>query len=259
MGELLFIGMGLHGPGDISVAGLEAARGCDVLFAEEYTSRMAQGTLEALAEAVGKPITRLTRAEVEDGSRILEAAASGRAGFLVPGDPMTATTHVELRLQAHARGLTARLIHGPSILTAAAGQAGLQAYKFGRTASLPTPTESYRPTSPLDVIESNLARGLHTLVLLDIAEDGTPLRARDALLYLLSLKREGGAFGDDTLVVSLSRIGAPDAWVIADPAAELVSDELGEPPHCLIVPGELHFKEREALEAFARLLPELKR
>jgi diphthine synthase len=255
VGELILIGLGLHGPRDITIAGLEAARECDVLFSERYTSRMKEGALEELSQAVGKPITILGREEVEDGAAILEAASGARVGFLVPGDPMTATTHVELRLQAEKRGIAARIIHGQSILTAAAGQAGLQAYKFGRTVSLPFPEGDYRPGSPLELIEGNLERGLHTLVLLDIKEDGTAMTANEAIDYLLSIREAGGAFGPETDVVALSRVGSPDPKLLAGPAARLVEEDLGPPLHCLIVPGELHFKEREALEAFAGLSP----
>src|SRR5206468_2271352 len=105
------------------------------------------------------------------------ASAGQRVAFLVGGDPMAATTHVDLRLRAASAGIPTRIVHGASILTAAAGVLGLQIYKFGRTTTIPFPSEGFGPTSPLEVILQNRSAGLHSLVLLDLREDGTFLLA----------------------------------------------------------------------------------
>jgi diphthine synthase len=253
MGELAFVGLGLFDEKDITLKGLEAARAADVVFVEFYTSALRGTTREALEHLIGKPITVLSRQDLEQGSQVIEAARHEAVALLVPGDPMTATTHVELRLRARQAGIPTRIVHGPSIVTAAAGLLGLQSYKFGRATTVPFAAAGFRPASPLDVISENRKRGLHTLVLLDLKEGGDFLTAQEALRYLLELSRERGtdALTEDTLACVLSQVGSDRPTVTAGRVRDLLSRDLGPPLHCIVVPGELHFMEREALIALA--------
>ncbi len=249
MGELVFIGLGLYDERDLSLRALDEARACDVLFAEFYTSSLRGTTAERLAAAIGKSVTILHREDVESGVVLLREAATKRVGFLVPGDPMMATTHAALRLRATEAGIPTRIVHGSSIFTAAIGLLGLQAYKFGRTTTIPIPEVGFRPTSPLDVITANRAAGLHTLVLLDLKEDGRFLTANEALRYLIEI---GGAkFPASTLVCVVGGAGSPHPVTRAGRADRLAAEDVGPPLHCLVVPGALHSVEREALRRFA--------
>jgi len=253
MGELVFIGLGLDDEKGITLRGLDEARSADLVFAELYTSALPGASLEAVEKLIGRKIRRLTRHEVEDGQELLAAAAKRSVAFLVPGDPTTATTHVDLRLRAAAARIRTRIVHGVSILTSAAGALGLQGYKFGRTTTVPFPAAGFAPTSPLEAILANRTAGLHTLVLLDLREDGTFLAPRDALASLLQMGSSIGTteFGPHTLACVLSRVGSPEVLAFAGPIAELADRGLGPPPHCLVIPGTLHFLEKEALVAFA--------
>src|SRR2546427_9911813 len=100
---------------------------------------------------------------------------------------MAATTHVDLRLRAAAAKVPSRIVHGVSILTAAAGALGLQAYKFGRTTTIPFPAIGFGPTSPLEAILENRRAGLHSLGLLDVREGGPPLTPKAALAVPLGI------------------------------------------------------------------------
>jgi diphthine synthase len=253
MGELVFIGLGLFDEKDITVKGLEAARAADAVFAEFYTSSLRGTTVETLRLMVGKPIHVLDRNDLEQGSEVLEAARHGSVALLVPGDPMAATTHVDLRMRAHAAGIPTRIVHGPSIVSAAAGLLGLQSYKFGRATTVPFTDEKFRPASPLEVIAENRARGLHTLVLLDLKEGGGFLTAPEAIRYLLDVAKEKGsqAFTEDTLVCVLGQTGSDSPRIVAGRAGDLQKRDVGPPLHAIVIPGELHFMEKEALIAFA--------
>src|SRR6059036_3120663 len=187
MGELVFIGLGLDDERGITLRGLDEARAADMVFAEFYTSALQGASIEAVGKLIDRQIRRLSRKEVEDGQVLLAAAASQTVAFLVPGDPMSATTHVDLRLRAAASNIRTRIVHGVSILTSAAGALGLQAYKFGRATTIPFPAPGFAPTSPLEAILANRAAALHTLVLLDLREDGTFLPPRDAIASLLQM------------------------------------------------------------------------
>src|SRR5207248_2072844 len=121
---------------------------------------------------VGRKITVLTRTQLEDenAEEILRSAENGRVALLVPGDPMIATTHVSLRLALAKRNIPSRIVHGTSVVSAICGATGLQSFKFGKSVTLPGAGETV-PTSVLETLRENLARRLHTLLLLDIAPD----------------------------------------------------------------------------------------
>src|SRR2546427_11015110 len=192
MGELVFIGLGLDDERGITLRGLDEARAADLVFAEFYTSTLPGASIEAVEKLIDRQIRRLSRKEVEDGQILLAAAATHTVAFLVPGDPMTATTHVDLRLRAEASKIRTQIVHGVSILTSAAGALGLQAYKLGRTTTVPFPSAGFAPTIPLEAILENRRAGLHTLVLLDLREDGSSLAPRDAIASLRSEERRVG-------------------------------------------------------------------
>lgn len=249
---LVFIGLGLHGEG-ISLQGLREAKQADVVYAELYTSLVPQLDLRQLEQTIGKPIRVIGREVVEENPlEILEAAKEGKVAFLVPGDPMVATTHVDLRLRAARAGVETKVVHAASIHSAAPGMAGLQSYKFGRSATVPFPEQ--RSSTPYEVLAENLERGLHTLLLLDVkGEGGRAMSANEAIEVMLGLESElrRGAFTPETLVVVVARAGSDNALVRADRARRLLELDFGPPPHVLIVPGRLHFLEAEALRVFA--------
>ena len=249
---LVFIGLGLHGEG-ISLRGLHEARKADALYAELYTSLVPELSLKRLEWEVGKSIRVVSREVVEGHpDEILEAAKRGKVIFLVPGDPMMATTHIDLRLRAARAGIETRVIHAASISSAAPGLAGLQSYKFGPSATAPFPDNL--STRPYEVLAENRERGLHTLLLLDLrAEEGRAMTANEAIDIMLELEGriKKRAFTPETLAVVVARAGSDDAVVRADRAGKLRELDFGPPPHVLIVPGNLHFVEVEALRVFA--------
>jgi len=262
VGELIFIGLGLHDEYGLSLRGQREARFCDVLFAEFYTSRMSGLDLANLQTLVGKKIHVLSRQEVEEGAEetILSEAKIGRVGFLVPGDPLVATTHVDLRLRAIKSGINSRIIHAASVVSASAGATGLQSYKFGRTTTIPVSYEGKFPMSVIQSIASNLSLGLHSLVLLEIDVEHNQLVSISSALQLLWANSEnipGAPITDSTLVVGLARLEAPDMQVIAGRLVDVMRTEFGEPPYLLIFPGKLHFVEAEALQLICHAPKEL--
>ncbi len=246
MGELLFIGLGLWDEDDITVKGLKEARKCDCIFAEFYTSIIGVPK-KRLEKAIGKKIKVLGREEVESGEVILDEARKNKVCLLTGGDPMTATTHIDLRLRAMEEGIKTRIIHGISILSAAAGLLGLQTYKFGRTTTLVAPKKNFFPHSPYDVIRENRERGLHTLVLLDI-EDGKCMLADEGIEILLEIEKERNEdFLRRSIIAVVARASSSSPCVKAHYPHILLKKKIGVPPHCIVVPGQLHFMEKKAL------------
>jgi len=249
---LVFIGLGLHGEG-ISSKGLQLAKEADTIYIELYTSLVPEFNLKELERKIGKSIHIVNRKTIEEQpDEILNVAKTQKVAFLVPGDPMVATTHIDLRLRAAKAGVETKVIHAASIASAAPGLAGLQSYKFGPSATVPFPDNL--STRPYEILSENRDRGLHTLLLLDIrAEEGRAMTAGEAIRIMLELEKKlkKNAFTKNTLAVVVARAGSDDAMVKADKIEKLQAINFGPPPHVLIVPGKLHFVEAEALKVFA--------
>lgn len=260
MEGLIFIGLGLGDERDITLRGLRAVQNADEVFAEFYTSVLSNANIEKLKHHFGKDITVLDRPQVEDGNIILEAAHKKNVAFLTAGDSMMATTHIALRLKAIDLGIKTEIIHNASIITAASGLLGLQNYKFGRTTTIPYPQEKYFPESPYEVIKENLKNGMHTLVLLDIdLERNKYMTANEGIKTLLQIekKRRERIITDDALVCVVARAGAKDSVLCADVAKKLLEKNFGDCPHCLVIPGKLHYMEIEALIKIAGMPEEI--
>lgn len=251
-GELMFIGVGLS-KHDISLRAISALKDCDIIFMELYTSVLSDDDIRDIEKMANKRIILLSRKEVEEKDILLREASDKRVAFLVVGDPMFATTHVSLRMEAEKKGIKTKLIPGISVYTVVPGLLGLQHYKFGRTTSLTFPQDNYFPLSPYYVIEENLERGLHTLILLDIdAENGRFMTINEGIDILLEMEERAGdgILNENTLMCGVARAGAEDFKIKAAPAKYLKTYDFGKPPHTLVIPGDLHFIEREALEIF---------
>jgi diphthine synthase len=254
MSRLSLVGLGISDEGGISLQGMERIKAADKVFAELFTSILAQGTVAEIGKKARKRINILGRKEVEDQDLVIKALSSHKVVVLLTaGDPLTATTHQELRLRAMKLGHEVDIIHSSSIMTAAPGAAGLQHYKFGRTTTIPFPEGDYLPTSPLEIIVENMQRGLHTLVLLDIQADrGRYMTCTEACGTILEMtkKLDNECVDETTMVVGIARAGRGDVKVAYGTMEELIGEDMGDPPHCLIVPGKLHFMEEEILDLF---------
>jgi diphthine synthase len=261
LNELIFVGLGLNDEAGISLRGLEATRNTDTVFMELYTNLMPDFSIKKFEELTGREIILLSRRDLEEenGKIVLDAAEKGNAVLLVPGDPFVATTHISLRFAAEKRGIKTRIIHGASAISAVVGACGLHNYKFGKTVTVPFP-ENVSET-PYNVIAQNKGLGLHTLCLLDIKTDEQRfLSANDAVKTLLAIeeKRRKSVVTTETIMIGAARVGSPSPVLKADTAKELLTFSFGGPPHSLIVPGELHFMEVEALIRFAKAPEELR-
>ncbi|MEK6867291.1 MAG: diphthine synthase [Nanoarchaeota archaeon] len=247
---LHIIGIGLDSEKDITVKGLELVQKADIVYLECYTSRL-NCSFQDLAKFYNKQIHLAHRELVEgDENEILQNARIGDVAFLVVGDPFSATTHLDLMMRAKQEGIKVTITNNASILTAV-GIIGLQLYKFGKTTSIPYPEENFQPETAYDVIKQNKAMGLHTLVLLDIKWDQQRFMAiNEALQIMLDIeeKRKENIFTKETLCVGVARAGSETAIVKAGTCQELLSVDFGSQMHCLIVPGNLHFMEEDALK-----------
>jgi len=252
---LTFVGLGLYDERSVTVEGRNAIAAADRAFAEFYTSRLVGAGVDDLEDYHDTAIEVRDRAGVEqDPEPILDAAEDDDAVFLTAGDTMISTTHVDLRLRAADRGIETRVVHAPTAESAASSLTGLQNYRFGKATTLPFEWAHGAdgvPDSVVETVEANRERGLHTLVYLDIKVDHPSV---DGDAYMTASEAAGvlaDHWDPDALGVVVARAGAPDATVRADRLGALADADFGDPLHLLVVPGDLHHVEEDALVGLA--------
>lgn len=245
---LNLIGIGLNDEKDITFRGFELVQKSDYIYLENYTSLL-NASIQKLEEFYKKRIILADRDLIENRAEetILKYSKESVVSLLVVGDPMSATTHVDIMMRAKALKIPVNIVNNASIMTAI-GITGLQLYKFGKTTSIPFSSSLIE--TPYDVIKQNKSNGLHTLVLLDIKVDENKfMTINEALKILQNIENKRGEkiILPDTKVIACARLGAPDYLVRYGQVKDLVKQNFGQPLHSLIVPGELHFMEEEAL------------
>jgi len=249
VGMLSFIGLGLHDERSLTLQGRDALADADEVFAEFYTSYLAGATVEELEATHDVDIEVRDRAGVERHPEpILDAATDGHAAFLTGGDPMISTTHVDLRLRAIDRDIDTRVVHGTTVQTAASSLTGLQNYRFGKATTLPFERSHGGdgvPASVLETIEANTDRGLHTVVYLDIDREGDDYMTGDQATALLD------DAGLQRVAVVVGQAGSDDPTVAGERLSALRDMSFGNPLHLLVVPGDVHPMERDALTTLA--------
>lgn len=247
---LYLIGIGLSDQKDISLKGLEIIKKCHKIYLENYTSLL-QCPISNLEKLYGKKIILADRQMTEQGEeKIVSESRTKNIAFLVIGDPFSATTHAELFKLAKEKKVPVKVINNASVLTAI-GITGLQLYKFGKTTSIPFIEEQPNLETPYLVLKENLKSGLHTLFLLDLRpEEKRFMTVNQAIDILEKIENRKGMhlLNQNTLMIGCARLGSDNFIVKAGKISELKKFDFGKPPHCLIIPGKMHFMEEEMLE-----------
>ena len=251
---LTFIGLGLYDERSITVEGRAALRSADRAYAEFYTSELIGASVDDLESAHNVEIEVRDRAGVEQHPEdILAAAESEDVAFLTAGDTMISTTHVDLRLRAHDRDIETRVIHGITAQTAASSLTGLQNYRFGKATTLPFPYAHGAdglPASVTETIDANREDGLHTVVYLDIKVGHERTEEDEYMTANVGAQLLAEDYPDLVGVV-VARAGSPDPVLEAGTMTELADRDFGDPLHLLVVPGECHPLEADALVELA--------
>lgn len=248
------IGIGLN-PKQITLEAKQAIGACSKVFFERYTSCYSEGGIEELEGLCGKKFVELKREGVEQGfGLILKEAGQEDIALLVFGNPLNATTHVQLLLDAKKIGVKSKVLVGVSVFDLL-GKSGLDVYKFGRVCTIVAPKENFAPESFFEVIEGNSRAGLHSLCLLDIdAEAGAMMSVSEALVLLEKIaKKRKSKILEDAVLVGLYGLGSAKEMVKAGKLQELKRSSYGAFPQSLVIAGKLNEKELEALRELAGL------
>jgi len=235
---LYLIGLGLNDEKDLTLKSLEIAKKCEC-FCELYTSGW-KGSIKNLEELIEKKIKILKRKDLEENLEIiLEKARKSDIAIFVPGDPLVATTHIDIVLEAKKKKIKTEIIHNASIYSAI-GETGLQIYKFGKTATIPL---SGKMANVKKTVKTNKKHGFHTLLLLDLDKEvNIFLHVNDALKLLLKNK----IVSETDMLLVFSNAGR-DSKLYYDTVKSLIWKNI-ETPAVIIIPGRLHFREKEFLD-----------
>jgi diphthine synthase len=277
---LILIGMGPGGIGGMTHDAIIAAKNADFRRYEAYTALWSPEDLGLLESEIGK-IQRVMRPEVEDPVELLNLAKTHSVALLVVGDPLQATTHVDLQLQATEAGVACTVVHGVSITGLVTGAIGLSNYRFGRQTTLTYPYGGWIATSPLEVIAMNKLQRLHTLVLLDLDPTGEgvggqrpmqPADAADSMIRMTEKLSKGLKEMDKNstigllkyeacvkicenissmMVVLCSDMGTSDQSISYLSIQELESGSIGR-LHCLVIPADPSDVESSALMRWSK-------
>ena len=116
---LVMAGLGLYDERDVTLKTLDFAKKVDKIYAEFYTAILTGTTMEKIEETLQKPITVLDREKVEyETNKLIDEAKDNDIMFLTAGDPMVATTHVDIAVEARKKGIEVVIINAPSIYSA---------------------------------------------------------------------------------------------------------------------------------------------
>lgn len=228
---LYIIGLGLNENG-ISKEGLLALEKCKKVYLEGYTIDFPYKITDLNLGKRKKKIVKLGRNEVES-DKLIREAKSTRIALLVYGSPLFATTHMSLVLDAEKTGVRVKVIYSASVLDAVA-ETGLQIYKFGKTASMPKQEADF-----MQYVKENQSIGAHSLILADIG-----LNYQEALGRLEKEKIK-------EKIIVCSCLGTEESKILYKKINELKGEKI-KAPFCFIIPGKLHFMEKEALKRFEK-------
>lgn len=233
---IYFIGLGLGNESSITLKGIEAIKSSDLVYLENYTSKL-QCSAKDLEKSYNKKIIIASRDLIENSDEILNNARTKTVSLLIIGDVFTATTHFELIKECKKLKIPFKIINNASIFTAI-GITGLSLYNFGKPTSIPFENKNIK--TPIEVINQNLKNNLHTLILLDLDPINNKFMTVDqAILYLknkikINLIIGCAALGSDKQEIKIGNLST--------------KFNFKNYPQCLIIPSKLNFKEKEFLE-----------
>lgn len=249
---LYLVGSGLSYE-ELPFGAIEICKKCDEVLIESYTSIIDSRTINALKSHISQEkIANINRSGMEEQSKeLINRAKSHDIAVLIGGDPLIATTHKILFIEACKQKVKIKILHASSIIPSIIGECGLDFYRFGQCCTIPRWSEHYKPTSFYETILANVQRNLHTILLLDIdpmtMDSMSPSQAAK-ILKEAELAHKKNIILDSTMLMLFHNMGREGAFKKFTKLSDLnLIFDLGS--NILILPSKLTDIEREAMES----------
>ncbi|MDD4251139.1 MAG: diphthine synthase [Candidatus ainarchaeum sp.] len=244
------IGIGLK-PKQLTIEALEIIKNSDQVFLENYTSEYSQGLLQEFESLIERKIKVLGREEIETGfESALLSAKKNNICLLIFGNALTATTHVQLLLDAKEKNIKYKIIPGISITNTIA-ESGLDEYKFGRTITICYHEKDFEPETFYDQLKQNQKIGLHTLCLLDIKKDEKPKRlmnCKEGIEILEKIMNKRKEKQDLEYIALIGMSGDKQKIIFGKEKIFQSEDIKNIFPQTIIIPGKINEKENETIK-----------
>ncbi|MDE1857088.1 MAG: diphthine synthase [Candidatus Micrarchaeota archaeon] len=248
---LYLVGVGLSYK-DVSPRAMDALLLCDGIHIDYHTSVVDGKTLELVESETGIKPTALERRQFEDdAAKLVRQASASNVAVLFGGDPLVATTHKILFIEAKRQSVKVETIHSVSAISVAIGESGLDFYRFGPVCTIASWSEHYKPTSFYETIASNATQGSHSLVLLDFDRRGHSMDLGSAIRILEEAERQHGKgiINEETQMIIMHSITQDGERKILTTLGAAKKLALPEGPTLLILPGRTTDIERECMAA----------
>ena len=243
----------------MSKMAIDIASSCSNRFLEGYTAILPPEQEDKLREIAGD-WEKIMRPRVEQPDELLELARNDSVALLIVGDPMQATTHIDLEARCNELDINFNIVPGITATSLAVSLSGLQSYRFGRQVTIPYSYGSYMPTSPLEMIYKNYENNLHSLILFDLdptgmgIENPRPMAPSNAISLLEKMEEKLVEKGENISCkvsefegILLTDISLDTQKIRSGKMSEISKLNDGR-IHCLVIAAKMNQNEAEAFE-----------
>ncbi|MDQ4073964.1 MAG: diphthine synthase [Thermoproteota archaeon] len=272
---LYLIGTGVNEYDSLSLDSISVLQKSDFIFIERFTGYLSNSFINQIYSILSSfpgtgekspELKIVNRWFVEDGRDILQKSRDNNVSILIYGDPLIATTYIELLVRAKKQSVNYKIIHSSSGISTLIGESGLHPYKFGKMVTMMSDPMS--SITVYNTIYGNICLGLHTLILTEYRYDDkknhhndknneafflSPIKAIELLLdresefKLLNLSKE-------SFIIIASKVGTDRSQIKSGKIKSFLKSEFENGHTSIIVPGSLHFTEIDSIRNLTLLM-----
>lgn len=230
---------------------------CDKIVIDSYTSVwfpdiqiLAKLLLNMKKEVV---VAKRNMLEGDSIDSIIKEAMKQDVCIAVIGDPLIATTHSAIVVEALKKGVEVDISPATSIFNAAISISCLQVYRFGKIATIVSSKNGVVYEYPFIVLKNNRSQNLHTLLLLEVdVERGYYMKPDEGIKMLIDIQRRLGdnILTDDDIVIVIADALSNRQKLLVLKVGEATKKQFAENTlYTIIIPAKnLHPVEEECLK-----------
>lgn len=248
---LYLIGIGLNKK-DFPIGAVDLCRACEA-YIDRYTTFVDEERMSYITSLIEKRPVELGRAQMEEElPELLAEARDKDIALLIGGDPLVATTHKIIFIEAKKAGVKVEVKHASSILSAIIGESGLDFYRFGAICTVSRWTTNYTPTSFYETIKRNMDNNLHSIVLLDYDPvRNSSLETKEAIRIMEAAEAQykGDLINKGRALFIMHKIALDDQQKLLTTIGEAKRLTFPSGPTAFVIPANLSDIEKETIRS----------